>query len=211
MLIASHIKKIIVAFGMVFFAAGASAYPMLNFDGTLNYNYDSGAGIGEIEITGALTGSTDISTPVGSSFFMRGMFTGLGASTSSFLTVGEFSGVAGNDLEIMDGSSSILAGELTGLELLGANGLDWGVLSAEFTPTAGLLQNSFSSPSDFFALTLNLSTIFNGEMYSNNFSGAVDGILHSRAVTVPEPGMLALYLIALLLLAGFYRRSGFSS
>ncbi len=210
MLIARHIRKIIAAFGIIFYAAGASAYPMLNFDGTLNYTYDSGARIGEIEISGALTGSTDISAPVGSSFFMRGIFSGLGASTNSFMTVGEFTGVAGNDLEIADGGSSILAGELTGLEMLGANGLDWGVLSAKFTPTSGLLQNSFSSPSDFFALTLNLNTIFNGEMYSNNFSGAVDGILHSRALTVPEPGMLALYLIALLLFAGFYRRSGLS-
>ncbi len=202
MLMANQIKKIIVAFGMVFFAAGASAYPMLNFDGELNYNFGSG----ELEITGALTGSTDISAPVGSSFSLRGIFSGLGANSSSFMTVGEFSGVTGNDLEI--GGGSLLAGELTGLELLGANGLDWGVLNARFTPTAGSLQTSFSDPSDFFALTLNLSTIFSGEMYNKNFSGSVDGLLHSRAIAVPEPGMMVLYAMALLLFAGFYRRRG---
>ena len=200
------IKGVFFALGMVLFSANVAAYPMLTFDGKLNYV----AATGLLEINGALTGSSaDVSAPLGSSFSVQGIFSGFGVDTNGFLTVGEFSGVAGNDLEIAGGS--LLAGELSGLEMRGINGFASGVLNALFTPTAGSVQNLFSDPSDLFALTLNLTSVFDTAMFNSDFSGLVDGSLHSRALTVPEPGVVMLYFVGLFLLLGFYKRQVLAS
>ena len=185
------------------FSFNAAAYPVLSFDGVLDYT----ANDGRLIIDGSLTGSQEVNPlPVlaGSSFSMDALFSGLGADTNSFLTVGEFSGIAGSDLVVMGGDGALLLeGELASIEMRGANGFDMGVLTAVFNPTAGLLADQFSPASDLFALQLNLSTLINGELFFDDFSGFVDGSLTSTtAVTsVPEPNVFILLSLGLAMIA----------
>jgi hypothetical protein len=76
-----------------------------------------------------------------------------------------------------------------------------------FAPTGGSLLQYFSNPSDLFALTLNLSTLFGSTMFNYDFTGISNGNVTSRS-TVSEPGMVSLLIvgIGLLGISGWHRR-----
>jgi len=192
------IRKSFAILGMVFIAGTASAYPMLAFDGDMFYDN------GMFGIQGGLTGAYETSSaPVlaGSTFQLNALLDS-NVTTADF-TVGDFIGIDGiSDIAIYGGDSTLLLeGELSALQMGGANGSDLGVLVGTFSATGGSLMGDFATASDLFALELNLTTVFGLGMFEQSFSGLVDGSLTSQSsVAVPEPGVLVLFALGLGLL-----------
>jgi hypothetical protein len=180
------------------FVIKANAIPTLFFDGNVGYTASSGM----LDVNAMLIGSEDIApAPVltGSIFDLSAIFLGLGAGSSATVTVGDFGGLAGDDLRIVGGDSTVLLeADLNALQMRGANGSDFGLMTATFAATGGSLLNSFSS-SELFALQLNLTTTFNEGMFRSDFRGQIDGNLKSSAV--PEPDIMALLAMGLVLMS----------
>ncbi|VAX11162.1 hypothetical protein MNBD_GAMMA25-1640 [hydrothermal vent metagenome] len=191
------IKKSLAILGVALFAGSVSAYPMLSFDGGMFFDSTSD----QFGIQGGLTGAYETSSaPVlaGSSFQLNALLSS--ATSTADFTVGEFTGIAGiSDISIYGGDSTLLLeGELSGLQMGGANGSDMGILVGMFNATGGSLLGDFATTSDLFALELNLTTVFGLGMFEQSFSGLIDGNLTSQgSVSVPEPGMLVLFVLGL--------------
>lgn len=189
-------------------ATPARAVPTLVFDGTLDYTSTTG----KLRITAELTGYSDLSvTPVlaGSLLSLEALFDsvqvtnlapGIDQISGNFVTAN-----SNPDISITGGDNAdLLTANLNSLTLFGLNITNSGTLNGEITPLAGgLLFDDFTDPSQVIALVLNLDINFNATMFNTDFAGAVTangtdtGII---AISVPEPGSLALTLPGLLLL-----------
>ncbi|VAX13069.1 hypothetical protein MNBD_GAMMA24-360 [hydrothermal vent metagenome] len=213
MSITNSFKSILVGFGMLLLAFNVSAYPLLTFDGGMVYDSES-----KLFAVGAgLTGSEDIgSAPkfAGSSFQFTGLLDTSSVSTNTYGTIAKFTGSTSGSaplLSVVDGDGfTLLKGELTGLMMRGLDGSTIGVLDAQFNPTSGTLLNEFAVGAKLFALQLNLSTNFASNLFYKGYGGKVDGRLYAPAsVSVPEPGVLVLFMLGLgLLVMTTWKKSG---
>ena len=192
--------------GVLFLVTGSQAYaiPTLFFDGETNYD----AGTGMLTIDAVLMGSIDIAPPPvlsGSSMTLSALFSS--ENSSDGITSGFFgTALAVPDLSIVDGGAiTLLEGDILDLLLTGADGLDFGILAGNFSPTAGSLFSDFTDPSGIFALELNLTTVFGAGMFDENFSGQSDGrVSVGEAVPpdlfppsgIPEPDTLVLLVLS---------------
>ena len=176
------------------------AVPILYFDGSSDYDATSGL----LTINAGLTGTDGIAPPptlAGSSLSIQASF--VSASSVDSITTGWFDSAPGSpDLSIIDGgATTLLEGEILDLLIKGPNGLDFGVLAANFTPTAGSLLGDFTDPSGIFALELNLTSVFSPAMFESDFSGQTDGRVTTGAAIppseIPEPGIFALLALSL--------------
>lgn len=201
MSITNHFKSALAGIGMLLLAFNVAAYPLLTFDGGMNYNSETKL----FGVAGTLTGAQDISSaPLlsGSTFQFAGLFDSSSIYTNASITVAKFIGLTGGSaplLQVIDGNSILLLeGELSGLVMGGANGSSTGALGATFNPTGGSLINEFAVGARLFALQLNLTTNFDITMFNQSFAGNVDGRLSAPAsVSVPEPGVLVLFMLGL--------------
>ncbi len=197
----NRFKSALAALGMLLLAFNVAAYPLLTFDGGMNYNSETKL----FNVGGTLTASQDISPApqlLGSSFQFSGLYDPASKYVNSSITMAKFTGLPGSSaplLQIVDGNSILLLeGELSGLVMGGANGTSTGALGALFNPTGGSLINEFAVGAKLFALQLNLTTNFASTMFDQGFSGNVDGRLSAPvAVSVPEPGVLVLFMLGL--------------
>ena len=196
-----YLLRLLGAFLLVASTHG-HAIPILYFDGSTNY----GAGSGALSIDAVLTDSVDIAPRpdlTSSTLSIQASF--VSSNTSAIVTTGLFGTAPGApDLSVVDGGpTTLLEGEILDLIITGANGLDFGILSGNFTPTAGSLLADFTNPSGVFALELNLTTPFGAGMFDSNFTGQSDGrvsaeaALPPEAIPIPEPGTLALLTMSL--------------
>lgn len=187
------LKGFIFALAMV--ASSAQAIPTLFFDGNITFN----ASTGVLSVTSTLVDTIDINpTPelLNSSLTFSASF--LTSTSSTYATVGQFSGIDGDDLSVIGGDlSSLLIGEFSSLTIGGVNGNDFGRVSGVVNATGGSLEAMFGA-GNLFALELNLSTAFGADMFDADFNGNIDGRI--EGVAVPEPGILAILGLGLALM-----------
>jgi hypothetical protein len=197
------ISRMIIATVLLGLASVANAVPTLTFGGTIDY----AASTSTLTMSGQLLGSQSI---LPAPNFSTSSITLSTTLTSSFsangVTVGSF---GAGTIGISDSSGSLLTGAFSLAQMGGLDGGNQGALSLVFTPTGGSLLSYFSNPSDLFALTLNLSTLFGTDMFLSDFSGIGNGNITSRSTTVSEPGMVSLLIVGLGLLgvSGWHRRA----
>jgi hypothetical protein len=187
----------------------ANAVPTLFFDG--NITYDVGSGL--VSVTSQLTATEEIAPVpnlIGSGLvFSASLNTVI---TPSSFTLGLFSGVPGDDILVMDGdSNTLLSGDFINLQMLGSNGNDSGSVTGTLSATGGNLISEFGT-SNLIALQFNLDTLFAPDMFTNSFSGHIDGRILGETQTVPEPAALTLLglglvFIGLMRLAAPYNKN----
>jgi hypothetical protein len=182
-------------------ASVAHAIPTLSFGGTVDYT----ASTGLLTLNGSLLSSNSIFPQPDFSTSSITLSTTLSSSFSyNGVTVGTF---GAGTVSISDSTGSLLTGAFNLAQMGGLDGGNQGSLSLVFAPTGGSLLQYFSNPSDLFALTLNLSTLFGSTMFNYDFTGISNGNVTSRS-TVSEPGMVSLLIvgIGLLGISGWHRR-----
>ncbi|MDH5570445.1 MAG: PEP-CTERM sorting domain-containing protein [Gammaproteobacteria bacterium] len=192
-------KKILTFMVFVFvYSSNTLAYPVLTFNGGMNYSADTGY----LTISGALDAALDV-TPfpdlATTTFELTTQFTGISAFSNSSMTVADFTGIGDTSLIISDAVSGILLqGDLSYIEMRGTNGSNRGFLFADFVPATGLLLDQFSPLSGLVAFQLNLTNAFSTSMFETSFSGNVNGdVSNPDYVSVPEPSIFALLAIGL--------------
>ncbi len=184
------------------------AYPLLTFNAVTGTGSDGliyDGATGQLSILGTLTGAYDIATPInfdGSSIVLTAYFDTAVDDISSGYT---FAGFTGGNLSIIDGdaaATTLLDGSLANLLMYGATGDNQATMIGDFAIATGTLSSEFQSIADLFALELNLSTLFNADIFQNEFGfiGDVYGTVSSDAVSVPEPSVLFLFAAGLLML-----------
>jgi len=180
-------------------AGTAQAIPTLFFDGQLNYD----ATAGTLTVNSVLTNTTDLAMPslTGGTLNFTAKFTHRFSNSS--ITVGQFGTTSGTDLSASNSSNTLLTGNFSNLLLGGHNGNDFGGLTASMSSTGGLFASQFSTGQ---MLTLVFNTQLNGQafdfnprMFTTNFNGHIDGRLEGQSVNVPEPPIMALLGIGLVL------------
>lgn len=207
-----------IALVLAMMTSSAQAIPTLFFDGNDNngggINYTTGGPDNILNVSGSLLETDDVVTPVnliGSTIEFSALFLDFEtiAGVGFFgvdSTKGNFIGdPLADDLTIFDGDGVLLlTANFDSLTIEGENGSSQGGIFAILSATDGLLMSSFDN-SNLFALQLNLTTTFSDAMFESDFSGDIDGSIQGTA-SVPEPGMLALLSLGLLI-TGFARKS----
>lgn len=210
-------KKVLknLGFSLALVAHSALAVPTLYFDGALDYFYDNSTGIGELNVNATLLGSMDVpDVDIRSSELTLTAFFDYSADLGN-ATAGVFSKFAPEIddpvlaasmtyspymLSVSDSSGNLLGADFDQLYMIGRNDNDYGTLRGAFSASEGALADFFSD-SDLIALEFNLSTLFGNNMFGNSFSGRVNGKLTGTPPqSVPEPGILALLGIGLLMI-----------
>lgn len=197
----SRISRMIIATVLLGIASVANAVPTLTFGGSIDFSATSGT----LTLNGQLLSSQSIfPTPDFSSSSITLSTSLTSTLNSNGVTVGTF---GAGTIDVSDSSGNLLTGSFSLAQIGGLDGGNQGALSLVFSPTGGSLLSYFSNPSDLFALTLNLSTLFGSNMFLSDFSGIGNGNITSRS-TVSEPGMVSLLIVGLGLLgiSGWHRR-----
>lgn len=198
-LMKGSVNGLLVAVSLV--ATSANALPTLFFDGEVNYS----ASTGELLVTSVLTATEDLGslpTLSGSSLSFSAFFAG--AETSSVVSGGAFNSAT---ISVIDGNSNnLLAGDLTDLFMIGRSGRNSGRISGSANATSGLFADMFGA-GVLRALEFNLLPGFSADMFDADFTSRIDGSIEGEAVSVPEPGMLALLGMGLALVSLPRRRS----
>lgn len=196
-----------IGFTLALFSSAANAIPTLFFDGTINFDKASNM----LSVDSVLTATDDLSSSVNiinSSLQFNALFDNID-TTNALFTLGNFTGVNGNDLVAVDGdNNTILTGDFTDLNIKGANGFNSGKVTGTLDATGGSLANEFGTGSNLIALQFNLSTSFSATMFDYDFNGDIDGRVEGGAPTpVPAPGILALLAPGILLISLSRRRN----
>jgi len=198
-------------------AGSAQAIPTLYFDGNVKFNS------GTLGVNATLTATDDVNPApalTGSQFTLSATYLNT-TSPNPYITAGHFGN--GNMVITDNSANTLLRGSFSELIMKGVNSLDSGLLTGTFNAIDGSLANKFNT-GNLFALTFNLSTpfsqgMFDGQstkVFGNNdynypsnasFGGNIDGQISGQNVSVPEPGILALLTLGVVLI-GFTRKSG---
>jgi hypothetical protein len=197
-------RLLLISAVLLGFSSVTHAIPTLTFSGDITY--DSTSGI--LSLDGALTGSQEIiPAPDFSSSSISLSTTFVDSVSASGVTVGNFGAGSLTIDDMTTGSDFLLTGDFAAAQMGGADGADQGVLTLVFSPTSGTLMSYFSDPSDLFALTLNLSSLFGEGMFDSSFDGFGNGNITSRK-EVYEPGVLSLLVlgVGLIGISGWHRR-----
>jgi len=197
----SRIGRMLIGIVLLGMATAANAVPTLTFGGSIDYTASSGL----LTLNGTLFSSSSIfPTPDFSTSTIMLSTTLTSTYNGSGVTIGTF---GAGTISISDSSGSLLTGSFSLAQMGGLDGGNQGALSLIFTPTGGSMLSYFSNPSDLFALTLNLSTLFGSNMFLFDFTGTGNGNITSRSVS--EPGMVSLLIVGLGLLgvSGWHRRT----
>ena len=198
-----RIGRMIIGIMLLGLATAANAIPTLTFGGSVTYTSSSQL----LTLDGTLFSSQSIFSPIDFSSSNISLSTTLTSTFSgSGITIGTF---GSGTVSITDNTGDLLTGSFNLAQMGGLNGGNQGALTLIFSPASGSLLQYFSNPSDLFALTLNLSTLFGANMYNFDFSGSANGNVTSRTTNVSEPGIVSLLVVGLGLLgiSGWHRRS----
>ena len=207
--------------------AGASSLPDYFFNGPIAYDSSTGTlsiatGAGGAEIfssTGlpapfAVIPTTQPNSNIPGSEVLLSMSLVPGSvNDNGSVTSASFSTPTGYQAALYLGNGSggtaatpVLTGTLSGLQIGGLDGNNFGELTGYLHPTGGLAYSYFSDPSDVIALDFNLSTTFSGAMFNSNFTGQINGQVESTtAPAVPLPSTLGLLASGLALSWGVAR------
>lgn len=209
--------------------AGAASLPDYFFNGPVSYDAGSGTlsiatGAGGAEIfssTGlpspyAVIPTTQPNSNIPGSEVVLSMNLVSGSvNDNGTFTTAAFSTASGYQAALYLGNGSggtattpVLTGTLSGLQVGGLDGNNYGELTGYLHPTGGLAYAYFSDPSDVIALNFNLSTSFSGTMFASSFSGQINGQIESTTAPAPLPPSLWLLGSGLALLgwSGAHRR-----
>lgn len=203
-------KTLIKIIGLVLalVAGSAQAIPTLYFDG--NVKFDSGTGI--LGISSVLTATDDISpmpTLAGSKLKLSATYLNV-TTPRPYLTIRHFNN---GQMSVIDGSANtLLQGNFSKLVVKIINGRDSGLLTGTFNAISGSLANEFK-PGNLITLGFNLtqsSSTFDNRGTSTAFQDRIDGQIRGQNVSVPEPGILALLALGVVLIgfAGKQMRTG---
>ncbi len=209
-------------------AAHASSLPDYFFNGPANYDASSGTlsivtGTGGAKIFGssglpspfAVIPTTQPNSNIpGSEVVLSMMLVSGSVSDNGSITSASFSTPTGYQAALYLGNGSggtaaypVLTGTLSGMQIGGVDGNNYGELTGYLHPTGGLAFAYFSDPSDVIALDFNLSTAFSGSMFSSSFAGQINGQIESTtAPAVPLPPALGLLASGLALATGWAYR-----
>lgn len=194
---------------LVLATTSAQAIPTLAFHGGgfLSGGVEYTNATQTMQVDAELIGSLDVGPLIftGSSLSFTANLDSTTTAAAGMVTFGHFSS---SNLVITNGDATVLLeGSFNDLTVYGGNGLDFGVVNGTFASTGGSLATEFGLGT-LFALELNLSTLFSNNIFLDDFTAEVNGqITGEPAVTVPEPAMLALLGLGVLLIGFFNYRS----
>ena len=183
---------------LVLIAQPAYALPTLFFDGDISYAASSG----ELSVSSVLTATQEITPSLelaGSSLTFSASLSSVDVS-SSFVTIGLFTGEPGDGISLIDGdSNNLLFGEFTSLSIMGRNNRSSGRITGTMSATTGLLESYFGE-GQLIALVFNIDSVFSADMFDNSFAGNVDGRIVGQTLPVPAPGIFTLFWFGLILM-----------
>jgi hypothetical protein len=188
-----------IGFIIALATTSAQAVPTLYFNGTIGYD----AASTRLSVVSDLTGTADIfpAPPLqGTLSFDADL---IGTYFGSGFNIGSFTTISGqDDIIVLDANSTVLlTGNFSSLTMSGSDNSDSGTIFGNLTSTGGLLAAEFDI-GNVLALQFNLNTTFNSEMFKSNFAGLIDGNIQGQnVVNVPEPSLLALLSMGVLLIA----------
>jgi len=200
-------KNLIKGFGLIIalITSSAHAIPTLDFSGIIDYDARSQ----QLSVTSTLIDTHDIS-PVPT---LDGTLNFDAALVSTYfgfgINIGSFGTIAGqDDITVKDADDNILlTGNFSSLTMSGTDNADRGSITGELMSTGGLLAAEFGT-GNVLALQFNLGgTLFNSQMFETSFSGEINGDIEGQVVEVPEPNMVALLSMGILLIGFASRKS----
>ena len=218
----SHLARVILLAATLSGVAHGGSLPDYFFNGPVTYDASSGTlsistGVGGAEIfssTGlpapyAVIPTTQPGSNIPGSEIVLSMSLVPGSvSDNGLVTTASFATAPGFQAALYLGNGSggtaatpVLTGTLSGLQVGGLDGNNFGELTGYLHPTGGLAYAYFSNPSDVIALNFDLSTTFGGSMFGSSFAGQINGQVESTTAPVPLPASVALLGPALGLLA----------
>jgi hypothetical protein len=201
-------NNFIKGFGLIVIAlitSSANAIPTLDFSGIIDYDARSQ----QLSVTSTLIDTHDI-FPAPALDGTLNFDAALVSTYSGFgINIGSFGTIAGqDDITVKDGDANILlTGNFSSLTMSGTDNADRGSITGELISTGGSLASEFGT-GNLLALQFNLGgTLFNPQMFDSNFSGEINGDIEGRVVEVPEPNMVALLSMGILLIVFASRKS----
>ena len=197
----NSLRAMVAILALTFATTAGAVVPSIDFDGPVSYTPSSGLLQVNANVT-ALNGIPALQIP--GTLVLDAYFAGYLATTP--MVLGNFTGMAGDELLVTDASGLLLSADLDSLVVGGTVGDDNGFMTGFFSATGGSRAGEFGV-SKLFTLVLNFadSVVFTTDMFSNrDWTAQVDGDLTS----VPEPGILALLSLGLGLISLRVRRKG---